>query len=572
MKRKADLTLLTDRPWAKNYILPPDYAEMLSSLSLYEAYIKANENHLDELAIFTMDTKFRYTHRDLIKMIDLAAAGLSQMGITYNDRVGILLNNTVEDAVSLLALNKLGAIAVFIDFTKGIADIAHSISMRGVKLLLIDESLLQIEDLIDCDNIPIVVANQTKPLKRGTPFIGLYKKGNGIKIVPVSLNQEKPSVIINSSGTTGQPKPIVHTDYSINRAVYKILCSDYPLTRNNVLLKTIPSFIGLGLITSLYTALISGTTIFLVPGNNPQQAIVNTITCISNFPMYREWVGINQDAKLLVFSAPTYFRVLCENLHLCTDLSYIGAMLAAGAKMGKVELDTMNKKLANLHCPVNICNGYGQNEMCGAVTLNTNSENKNGSAGFPVIGTNIRIVDPETYETIGINQRGLILEQSDSLFLRYDNMPNETKTATVEVPDGSLWFNTKDLGEMDEDGFIYITGRISRVLVRYDCKISIDMIEEKIKTHPAVFDCAVIVLYTDKNGEEAIAFISLDEKNYHYELSTILNDIQNSANPLSDMEYPSRFIQVPSLPYLKNGKVDYRALEQMAQKREGEDQ
>ena len=71
-------------------------------------------------------------------------------------------------------------------------------------------------------------------------------------------------------------------------------------------------------------------------------------------------------------------------------------------------------------CNVPICNGYGQNEMAGAISLNTIKANLNGSAGFPTYGTEVLIVDPETYETLDVNEIGLIMEKSNRGKLRND--------------------------------------------------------------------------------------------------------------------------------------------------------
>lgn len=553
-----------DKPWISHYVTPPKYIGDIRNTTLYEAYTHANQDNLDALAIVSMDGGFRYTHRDLYQMIDLAAGGFSKLGITEGAKVGIMLNNTVEETISLLALNKIGAISVFIDVTKSVIDIKSCISKHRLQLLVIDEVLLPLEPLVNTQDSPIVIANQTKPHEKGISFLDLYRLGKENLVKGVSFWKDRPSVIINSSGTTGLPKPIVHSDFSLNMAAYKILCADYPLTRNNVTMKIIPSSIGLGLITTLYTALLSGTKIVLIGGNNPYQSILNSVTFASSFPMFRDGVGLLPDAKLLMFTAPMYFRVLCEKLDIFEDLSYMGAMLAAGSKMGKHELDMMNQKLEALNCPVKICNGYGQNELCGAVTLNTNAANKNGSAGFPVIDTEIRIVNLDTLETVGRGQSGLILERSDSLFLNYDNLPEETQNAWVTCPDGTTWFNTKDIGSMDSYGFLYITGRVSRVLVRLDFKIPIDQIEEKIKAHPAVLDCAVIAVRKTEIEEVPIAYIVLKDTNDNIE--TVLEEIQVSETPLSEMEYPEHIIRLDALPYMKNGKIDYRTLEREAQK------
>lgn len=550
--------------WSQYYISIPEYVGDLSSSTLYEAYVYANRDNWDSLAIISMDGGFRYTHGELKTMVDLAAGGLWKMGIRKNHKVGLILNNTVEEAVSLLALNKIGAIAVFIDATKTVSDIAYAIAGYGLDLLMIDEMMLAMEPLINPRHVPIVLVNQTKPAPGIISYLDLYRLGLGVDVISASYESGRPTVFINSSGTTGSPKPIVHTDHSINMAAYKVLRTDYPLTRDNLTMKVVPSFIGLGLITTLYTALLSGTKIVLIPGNNPPQSIMNTVTFASNFPRFCESIGLSKETKLILFAAPMFFRVMCEKLDLFEDMSYMGAMLAAGSKMGKCELEDLNSKLSAHHCPVKICNGYGQNELCGAVTLNSNSANKPGSAGFPVIGTSIRIVDPETHAELKVNETGLILEQSESMFEHYYNHPQETLSAFLELSDGKRWFNTKDLGLIDEDGFLFVTGRISRVLVRYDLKLTIDRIEDKIKRHPAVTECAVVAVPDEVAGEVPIAYIMVAPRMEQISTDTILEEIQLGSNPLADMEIPTKIIKRKELPLLESGKINYRMLQEQS--------
>lgn len=550
-----------ENTWSKYYVSAPEYVGDLSAVTLYEAYIHANQNNWDSLAIISMDGGHRYKHGELKNMIDLAAGGFWKLGIRKRAKVGLMLNNTVEEAVSLLALNKLGAVAVFIDATKGIADIACAIVGYGLDLLMIDEVMLEMEPFINPSHIPLVIVSQTKPAHDAISVIDLYRLGLGVDVTPAPYEKDRPSVFINSSGTTGLPKPIVHTDHSINMAAYKILRTDYPLTRDNLTMKVVPSFIGLGLITTLYTALLSGTKIALIPGNNPPQSIMNTVTFASSFPKFRDGVGLDENAKLILFAAPMFFRVLCEKLDLFEDMSYMGAMLAAGSKMGEKELEILNSKLSEHHCPIRICNGYGQNELCGAVTLNSNCANKQGSAGFPVIGTVIRIVDPDTFEELKVNEAGLVLEQSDSLFKYYHNLSQETEAAIVKLHDGTCWFNTKDLGFMDEDGFLFIVGRISRVLVRYDLKLPIDKIEDKIKRHPAVMECAVVAVPDKTAGEVPVAYLMMTPGMENIETDTIFAEIQSGDNPLAEMEIPVRMIKCKELPLLESGKIDYRVLQ-----------
>ena len=91
-----------DKPWLKYYVASPKYVGDLTSKTLYEAYMHANQDNLDSLAIVTMDGGFRYTHREIQNMVDLAAGGFATLGIGKNSKVGIMLNNTIEDNVMML--------------------------------------------------------------------------------------------------------------------------------------------------------------------------------------------------------------------------------------------------------------------------------------------------------------------------------------------------------------------------------------------------------------------------------------------------------------------------------------
>ena len=128
--------------------------------------------------------------------------------------------------------------------------------------------------------------------------------------------------------------------------------------------------------------------------------------------------------------------------------------------------------------------------------------------------------------------------------------------AYVTLPDGSRWFNSRDLGYMDEAGFLYITGRTTRVVIRSDFKISMDEVDRKIKELPFIDDCASIV-YGGGSYEQFIMFIKLN--------STV-NDIKNiieAANILSEYELPSDFLIIEQLPYKTNGKIDYAKLKEI---------
>ena len=557
-KKNLEKLFPIDMPWSVRYSNNSN-ADFNLKETLYTTYVNASRNRLDEVAVYVDDTNKQYTNKELLTLIDSASKGFQSLGINENSKIGIFLNGSIEEVITFLALSKLGAVSKFIDFMKSISAIKHSLEETDLDLLVMDERFLPLIQLINEKKLPVVVANSSNYYDDDNyiSYEKLYQMNCSEDIVAASYIDGKPSIIINSSGTTGEPKPIVHTDYSVNAATQKMLYTDYPLSTGHLLLKMIPIQIGLGLITSLYTGLISGTIIVLIGGKDVSELIEKTVFFVKNFTQFREIHQLTKSTKLNVFTCPTYIRTLINSREV-TDLSFIGSILAAGSKMTKEELLDLEQIAEEKGCKVPICNGYGQNEMAGAVTLNLNQYNINGSAGFPTFGTDVIVINPETKERLSPNQIGLILEASNSEFQEYEKQKEKTEHAYLTLPDGSCWFNSCDLGYMDENGFLYITGRTTRVAIRSDAKISLDEIEIKIRALPFIIDCAVIISSCGKSHDQITAFIKCD----NIEEKDIRNKIE-TANILSEFEMPSEFLLIEKLPYKTNGKIDYENLEGM---------
>lgn len=559
LTNKSTEILSENMPWM-NYYVEPDFL-LDGNSTLYESYVRCNRDNTDGVAYYTTDKSV--SHAAFKQMVDNFSAGIYALTGNGNIRVGALLNCCEEAAVSLLAVNKLGGVIKYIDITKSVADVIRSIIESRFDLLIIDELFLELEKASNVKNVPTIIVKGTMKYnsERYVSFEEVLENGSTSQGITASFEQNKPALIISSSGTTGAPKPIVHSNETVCMAVNKILSTDLCVKRKNVMISAIPPFIGLGIVTTIYTGLVSGMGLVFIGGKGPEDSVINVGNFLKNFRTFEDSFCLDSDVKLCLFVAPIFYRYIASNAEI-KDLSFLGGMLAAGSRMGRDELDKMQDVFRERGCYLPICNGYGQNEMCGAITLNSNSHNKNGSGGFPTIGTEVYVIDPKTEEVLDVGIEGKIIERSTSQFLEYENMPQETENAFVILNNGEKWFDTKDLGYLDEEGFIHITGRITRVIVRQDMKIFADNIERKIKNYSAVSDCAVIARQTDTD-EEPIAFVKLNEDIC---INDLIDHIQNSDSPLSDLEMPVKFITIEEMPYLGSGKIDYFKLEHMVKR------
>ena len=185
--------------------------------------------------------------------------------------------------------------------------------------------------------------------------------------------------------------------------------------------------------------------------------------------------------------------------------------------------------------------------------------NKNGSAGYPVKEIDICVIDPKTHMELPYDTEGLIIERSESSFLYYDKMPKKTASAKILMPDGAEWFNTTDLGYIDREGFLHVTGRTTRVIIRTDHKVSLDYLEEKIRNMEHITDAAVI---SSDDGSVITALIVSDNE----VKKSKLIDLIDNCGEFSMWDKPERILAVEKIPYMKNGKIDYMTIKSLVEK------
>ncbi len=525
--------------------------------TLYNTYRNASLLSPEKIAIYDTRREKAYTNNELLAMIDKASAGLKALGVNSNSRIGCMIENTVEEAVTLLSANKLGALVRCLDFTKGVEPLKYNIDECDFNLLVIDHHYIEYEPFVNTKKLPVLVIGD-KMSHNYIKYDELYNYGNGQDIEAMPYVDKRPAVIINSSGTTGAAKPIVHSNSTVNSAALKLARTDYPLGNNNVIENIVPPHIGLGIITSLYSGLVTGTQVAQIKDfYNSKLLVENMIKFTKEFNEFAKKHDLGDDALLLLFSTPLFLRFLLTNPSV-TDLTRVGCMIAAGSKLYKNDQLELEKIAREKGCDIPICAAYGTNENCGGITYNHINNYKYNSAGIVAYETEVKIIDSKTHEIKGVNEEGKIITKSASNFLGYFNKPELTKDAIITLPDGSKWFDTKDLGYMDEDGYLFVTGREKRIIIRFDFKISLDAVEEKLKSLPFIDNAATIVKESGTSLEEFVAFVIPNEL-FEGDLKQKIVD----TKIVSSLEMPNEYVIVDEIPFMTNGKVDYQKLTEM---------
>ena len=370
---------------------------------------------------------------------------------------------------------------------------------------------------------------------------------------------------MQSSGSTGKAKQIVHTEKNINSQVQKMAYMDIPLYKGNTMFVAVPPFIIYGLATSIYTSLAFTMKAEMCPfvEENILYNGLGKFDIAFAVPLhyrfiYEQLMKLSCDIKVLRnedgIKSRKELRIKEKQLKRVQDgLARVKVFGSGGDKIGAEELIKMQQAF---NTP--ITNGFGNNECLGPTIVNPVYVNKPGTVGIPLHGVDVKIVNPDTGEILQPGVIGELYVSSDNLFVEYLNNGDETKKIKVNDENGKPWVKTGDLCIIDADGFITPMGRSRRLIIKDAFKIAPDTIEDVLLTLPFIKECVVIGVADDKFGSVPMAFVEVDNN----DMDVVAEMKKKCYEELPDYEVPSYFEVIEKIPYTPNGKHDFRKLEE----------
>ena len=227
--------------------------------------------------------------------------------------------------------------------------------------------------------------------------------------------------------------------------------------------------------------------------------------------------------------------------------------------------NTVNELLHSCGVKTKLGTGLGATETVSAATCAVGDTIISGGVGAPFPQINCKIVEPGTQNELPYLQEGEICFSGDTIMLGYYNNKVATDNIIKIHSDNLRWLHTGDLGYMNRDGILFVTGRIKRLIMTRDedsqvTKIFPDRVEKVILSHPAIELCCVVGIPDDKRINYAKAIVLLKSKYVESEqvtkqILTLCRESLPAYMVPHSVEYRS------TLPRTQRGKVDYRALE-----------
>ncbi len=354
----------------------------------------------------------------------------------------------------------------------------------------------------------------------------LYHEG-GIKDNLSAVQPDDPAQIQYTSGTTGFPKGAVLSHKSLlNNA--KIYCDRKRVNENSVWSNFMPLFHTAGCATGALGCLSAACKMLLIKQFNADI-----------------FAKLIEEQKVTTcFAVPTMLFSLLESLEKKPrDVSSLEVISTGGAP---VPPELVKRVKERLGC--HLLSAFGQTEHSPMISLNpveASFEQIVETAGQPLPQTEVSIRSTDTNKVLPLGIVGEICARSYAIMIGYNDNPEATKTTI----DDKYWLHTGDLGVMDKDGFIKVTGRVKDMIIRGGENHFPAEIEAILVSHPAIMQVAVVGLPDEKWGEIIAAFFTS-------QTSINTHDLKDHCRAnMSPQKTPSVWVHVPDFPLTGSGKI-----------------
>ena len=553
-----------DRPWLK-YYSEEAINKPLPKMTMYEYAWENNKNDLSDIAFSYFGTKISYG--EFFENVQRAAKSFVAMDIKEGDMVTIMSMQTPETIYAIYGLNYIGAVANLVYMTLSEQEIIDTISETNSKVLMVlDAAGGKIEAVKKRINVPMVVFSvaDSMPLflkvayrLKNKPIAGLLNwsefldKGKTVSLPNASKEHERMSLIVYTSGSTGNPKGVMLSNDSLNAHAQQDIDGIYGFQRGLSFLFILPPFLAYG-ISHLHTILCSGIEVILQIQIEPENVAK------SIYKYYPEcFVG-----------TPAYIDAVMAPKYKKKDLSNLKFFVGGGGEVPEQKELAFNDYLREHHSKAKYSCGYGMTEAGATLCANCNDISKVGSVGIPFVKTNVKVIDRTTNEELPFDREGELYFSSPNTMLGYYHNEEATNSVLFYDSDGKPWIKSGDLGYVDEDGFVYVTGRIKRICFTrakdgFSYKLFPQRIEELIASDERIELCGVITKEDEERINIPIVFVSLRDKcSSETDKELIRKElIELSAKELPEHEQPENVVILDTMPLTMSGKIDYMALE-----------
>lgn len=509
-------------------------------LTLFDALLEAQVRYGAKTQIIQDPTSKHLSYRKLLQQI-LGVSCIVDKLTAKKERVGVLLPNAVISVATILALSLKNRTPAMLNYTAGTKSISCTIKAAEIKTIITSRKFLQkgkldylldeISDIKWCflEDLKGSLSFSNKLWVLTCQFIPRFLKR--------SHNYDDEALVLFTSGSEGNPKGVVHSHASLLANVEQIRTVIDPMPSDRFM-SALPLFHAFGLTAGLLLPLYSGSKTFLYP--NPL-----------HYKMVPEII-YDQNCTVL-FGTPTFLANYARYAHPY-DFMRLRYVVAGAEKLADSTRDIWKTKFG-----IRILEGYGVTECAPVVTLNVPMAYKLGTVGRVLPGMTTKLI-----AVPGINKGGRLQLQGPNVmkgYLLVDN-PGKLVVPTVTDSDGNTlkgWYDTGDIVDIDEEGFIAIKGRLKRFAKIAGEMVSLESVESIAKATDADAMHGATIKTDSAKGEAIVLFTTSTQLTRE----KLTQAAQTMGVP--SLAIPRDIREVKQLPLLGSGKIDFVTLHKMAE-------
>lgn len=519
---------------------------------LHELFVKKARRHPFKLGVADARSGALSNFKTLVGAIILARK-LKPLLAKDEKMIGLLLPQSVGGTLANIALTMLNRVPVNMNYTtsdEALDSAATQCDMKHVitaKAFLDQVPVTPPRDIIYVDDIlaGVVKKDRIQAMLMGylLPQKMLLRKLGGYE----KRSIEDTATVVFSSGSEGEPKGVMLSHYNITKNIEAAL-QVFPHQKGDVIMGMLPFFHVFG-----YTA-----TLWLVLVHQNFGAIYHPN------PMEPRAIGglIEKYKATIMFSTSTFLHGFIRR---CTprQMSSIRFIITGAEKLSPRVRDAFKEKFG-----VEPLEGYGTTECSPIVSLNVpdfrapgfyQKGTKRGSIGHPLPGISVRITDPDSHEILQNGDSGLLWVKGPNVMDGYLGMPEKTADVLREG-----WYQTGDIANIDEDGFITITDRLARFSKLGGEMVSHTKVEEAL--HEVLEETETVLAVTgvpdDAKGERLIVLHTLADDDFE----NLLARMDETGLPNLWLPKQKAFYKVDEIPILGTGKLDIKGVKTLAHK------
>jgi O-succinylbenzoic acid--CoA ligase len=465
----------------------------------------------ERTGLIDADTGEGWSYRELDEAVDTFAAGLDKIGVSLGTRVGVLLRTRPEFVRLVHAIWRLGGIVVPLNVKQSDAQLAEQVARADVDILVCDHETAEIGRYLGVETI--VSVDDVQDVDR-------LETARSETLVPISRNRDSLAVVMFTSGTTGEPDGV-------------------RLTRRNLLASAEASAYRLGV--SPEGRWLCCLPMYHMGGLAPiiRTALYGTTLVVQRAFDAAETAGVIDERDVTGISlVPTMLKRLLDDGWSLPDC--LDTVLLGGAPASEALLERALERGVPVH-PT-----YGTTETASGIATARPQQvaDHPGTVGQPLVNTTVRILDDDGLADPG--ETGELVVSGPTVSPGY--LDDERTGKAVD----EYGLHTGDLGFRDEDGRLWVVGRVDDRIVSGGENVDPQVVAGAIREHPAVEDVAVVGLPDEEWGERVAALVagSLDPAAVR----------EHARDRLADFEVPKTVVVDDTLPRTASGTVDREAV------------